>query len=274
MKTYLRCSMHVGAMEYPFKAPEYVQREADALKERCRQYELKNANDIFLIPIDTEEYSDVLAFYERYKEYATGNLFYEHKFTKSEMEKAEYYFLKCGTLVETLYEENEIYTHCCNGSNIREKQIGFYKMKKSSMGKRVIACSYDYCDIVSKEVKEAFEKEQLTNLKMLPVYDKQEKEILAYQLDAESTLPPLAEINNWIEYRRCPQCNKIVWKGIHILNHPLYMPLEWKEELKDINCTLEIFPSGGRYYIISKKTYNILQDLGAKKLMCEPIVFI
>lgn len=275
MKTYLRCPIHVSTMEYPFKAPEHVQKAADELKERCEQYR-KNTDINYLIPIDSKEYEEVLAFAKEYKSFFHSNLFYQHKFTKKEMNEANYYLLECsGTQVELLYEENEIYAHCCKDSHCRKKQIGNYRIKKSSIKNRVITMSYDGRYIISKELKEVFEKEQLTNLKLLPVYDIKGIEIVAYQMEAANTLPPLAEINGWNVYKECGYCKEKRWHGIYGIAHPFYIPIDWDKELGDINMTSEVFSdSDSRYYIISKKMYEILLSMQAKKLACEPIILI
>lgn len=133
--------------------------------------------------------------------------------------------------------------------------------------------SYDGRYIISKELKEVFEKEQLTNLKLLPVYDIKGIEIVAYQMEAVNTLPPLAEINGWNVYKECENCKEKRWHGIYGIAHPFYIPIGWDKELGDINMTSEVFSdSYSRYYIISKKMYEILLSMQAKKLACEPII--
>lgn len=276
MKTYLRCSIHVSTMEYPFKAPEYVQEAASELEAKCEQYKLKNSNCIYLIPVDTDEYKEVLQFAKEYKEFFHNNLFYQHDYTKKEMNEADYYLLKClGTEVELIYEENEVYTHCCENSRFRKEQIGYYKMKKSSMKNKIIALSYDGRYIISKELKEAFEKAKLTNLKLLPVYDTKGNEIIAYQMEGIGQLPSLEKINNWVVYGECLNCNMKRFYGVHTINHPFYLPKEWEPNLNDLNVTSEVFSASySRYYIISKKMFEILVSMGAKKLACEPITML
>ncbi len=276
MKTYLRCPIHVSTMEYPFRAPEHVQKAANILKEKCEQYRVKNADNIYMIPIDTKEYEEVLEFAQEYKSFFYSNLMYQHKFTKKEMNEANYYLLECsGGQVELLYEENVVYEHCCVNARCRKTQIGNYRIRKSSIKNRVIAMSYDGRYVISKELKEAFEKEQLTNIKLLPVYDIKGIEILAYQMEAVNTLPSLAELNGWNVYKECEYCKMKRWHGIYNINHPFYIPRSWEENLEDINMTEEVFSdSYNRYYIISKKMYEIMLDMNAKKLSCEPLMMI
>lgn len=88
-------------------------------------------------------------------------------------------------------------------------------------------------------------------------------------------LDPLSKINGWSISRECLKCHKKYWEPIHKVVHPFYIPLSWKDTLNDFNSTDEIFTEvGSRYYVISKKFYNILVESGAKKLKCQPISFI
>ena len=108
----------------------------------------------------------------------------------------------------------------------------------------------------------------------MPVYDRKEKEVIAYQLCADALLPELSQVNHWEIEIQCPNCSSTEWRGIHHAPHPFYIPKEWEKELLDFNYTSEKFSLGSRYCIISKKVYQLLLHLGTKKVLCEPIVFV
>lgn len=274
MQTYLRNSLFVRSKEFPYKAPEYVQKAAGELRNECRKYEMK-CGDMFLLPIDSEEYQKVLAFAEEYKEYWGGQMFYEHRFTKRELDEAEYLLLKCSAApIEPIIKEQEAYSRCCCKSNMRGEQLKCYTLRKGAMKNKILAHTYDYRWIFSVEAKEAMECAGFTNIKFLPVYNTSRKELLAYQLKEDNLLPELAEINGWKIYEKCPNCNRTDWDGIQTVPHPFYMPKEWKEQLQDFNFTAERFAVGSRYCIISRRVYQLLLQLGAKKMSCEPIVFL
>lgn len=274
MQTYLRSSLLVRAKDFPYKAPEHVEKIAEELRNRCKQYEVKTGG-IYLIPVTSEEYQSILDFRNKYSDFDSGNMFYEHKFTKQEISNAEYYLLKCTAApAEVFYNELITFERCCNFSKLRGKQIKCYKTGKGTMKNKVILLSYDGRYILSHEARKAIEEERCTNFKVLPVYDTKEKDILAYQLCENEILPSLAGCNNWSIHDKCSNCGHTEWEGILKASHPFYMPKEWKNTLQDFNYTEEQFAAGSRLCIISKKVYLLLLQLGAKKIPCEPIIFV
>lgn len=275
MKTYVRYSLNIRSGQYPYKAPEHIEKIAEEVREKYKIYEIKTKSDIFLIPVDSQEYTMIFEYEKRFGEYSGSLMFFENKFTKSEMEEAQYYLLKCTSApVEVVCDELKTYKRCCENSMQRGEQIGYYKMAKKEMGNKKVAFSYDYRFILSVEAKEAIQSENCTNFKVMPVYDRKEKEVIAYQLCADVLLPELSLVNHLEIEKQCPKCNSTEWRGIHHVPHPFYIPKEWEKELLDFNYTSEKFSLGSRYCIISKKVYQLLLNLGARKISCEPIVFV
>lgn len=275
MKTYLRYSLHVCTMKYPFKTPEAVQNASKELQKRCKKYEIENAGGVLLIPTDVEEYSLVLEFRKKYAPYTEKFLMYERVYTKKEMDSAEYYLLRCNSVIANDYKPQETFTTCCEYSNFYNEQIGNYKIKTGDMKSKVIAFTYDYRFIVANAVKAAWEEQGMTNVEYIPVYGKKNMEVAAYQIACKQQMKPLAELNGWSVYYECEHCHKIYWNPIHEVPHSFYIPLSWKEQLADLNATYEMFTNvGSRYYVISRRLYNELVLLGARKLKCEPVTFI
>lgn len=142
------------------------------------------------------------------------------------------------------------------------------------MKNKVISFSSAYRFIVTPEVKERIEQSDLHNFEFFPVLAKTKGDILAWQIEAKELLPPLKEINGWRVYRKCPFCRKQNYDPIQVYSHPLYMPTSMKEQLNDINATQETFTEiQSRYIIISKRVYNLLKEMGAKNLNCQPVIF-
>ena len=88
MKTYLRYSISVNK-----KAPVTIQDAAQTLYEKCKQYSINETLKLVLMPIDSPEYPLVMDFIEKYREYAYGNVFYEHKYFLEANEEKHYLFL-------------------------------------------------------------------------------------------------------------------------------------------------------------------------------------
>ena len=273
MKTYLKYSLDVWSKTYPYKAPDEVQKESDELKKEL--YEYSNKNGYLHIPIDSMAYTKVIDFRKKYYEYSYGNVFYYNIFSKQEIAEAEFFNLKCTTLIENDYNVLTAFEYPCEHCKIKGKQLENYTVKKNGLGNRHIAFSYDYRFIISTALKEKLESENITNAKFIPVYDKRHTGIEGYQLDAKNTLPSLAQINGWKNMIMCPHCNRSRWSGIQNTPHPFYIPKEWKSELKDVNATCDVFTElDSKYIIISRKVYDILKEMGTKKLDCEPVVFV
>ena len=268
MKTYLRYSISVNK-----KAPVNIQDAAQTLYEKCKQYSINETLKLVLMPIDSPEYPLVMDFIEKYREYAYGNVFYEHKYSKKEVDNAEYYRLGTKSIVcVTTTTEHDLY--CCDKKTFLWTIANNFQIGRNEMKNKIISFSSAYRFIVTPEVKERIEQSDLQNFEFFPVLSKTKDDILAWQIEAQELLPPLKEINGWRVDKKCPYCGKQNYDGTHVYAHPLYMPITMKEQLKDINATQETFSElQARYYIISKRVYNLLKDLGAKNLSCQPIVF-
>lgn len=273
MKTYLRYSIFVHTWTYPYKAPEHVQAAAKEVYEKCRQYSINKTSDVFLMPIDAPEYPLVMEFIEKYKEYAYGNIFYEHKFTKKELDEAEYYRLATKSIVcATKSVKYDLY--CCDKKSFLWTIANDFKISRSDMKNKIISFSSAYRFFITQEVKERIEQSDLQNFEFFPVLSKTKDDILAWQIEAKELLPPLIEINGWRVDKKCPYCGKQNYDPIHVYAHSLYMPISMKEQLKDFNATQETFTElQSRYIIISKRVYNLLQEMGAENLNCKPIIF-
>lgn len=268
MKTYLRYAISVNK-----KAPEYIKATSEEVYEICRQYLIDKATDVFLMPIDAPEYPLVMEFIERYKEYVYKNVFYEHKFTKKEIDEAEYYRLATKSIV-CVTASTEFNLYCCDKKSFLWTIANNFKIGYNDMKNKVISYSSSYHFIITTEVKERLERSDLQNFEFFPVLSKTNNDILAWQIEAKELLPPLKEINGWRVDKKCPYCGKQNYDPIHVYAHPLYVPTSMKEQLKDINATQETFTElQSRYIIISKRVYNLLKEMGAKNLNCKPIVF-
>ena len=275
MKTYLKVMVHVSTLTPPFKAPIHVRNELELLEEKLVNYSVKDQSNTYMIPIDTDEYAQVLSFKEKFEEYFRGIMAYYHFFTKQELSEAEYFLLKCTTLIENNYNFLSAFEYPCEHCKIFGKQLENYTVKKNGLGNRLMAFSYDYRFIISTALKEKLESKNITNAKFIPVYDKRHTGIEGYQFDAEQPLKSLSKINGWEPYFTCQHCNRSQYRGVQHTPHPFYIPKEWKSELKDVNATSDVFTElDSNYIIISRKVYDILKEMGTKKLDCEPVVFV
>lgn len=275
MKTLLRYSLGVIGREYPYVVPREIQKVSETLLCKMTKYLLYKDDDIVLVPVDSIDYEEIMEYKEKYTPYTSNLIMYQNKFSKKEMISADFYLLQCGSLIENFYNVEGTFRTCCEKSNLYNEQIGCYKIKESGMKNSVIKFTYDYRFIISKKVKGEFELQGITNGVYIPVYGKRTGQIIAYQLECKRVMSPLSNLNHWSINRECQHCHKKYWEPIHQVPHAFYIPLAYKESLEDINATTEMFTNvGSRYYVISKRIYNILKDLGAKKLLCEPIVFV
>jgi len=268
MMTYLKYVLSVNK-----NAPMNVQVAVQDLYEKCKRYSIDETLKLVLMPIDSMEYPLVMEFIEKYREYAYRNVFYKHEFTKKEIDNAEYYRLGTKSIVcVTSTTEHDLY--CCDKKSFFWTIANNFKIGRKDMGNKLISFTSVNRFIVTPEVKERIEESDLQNFAFFPVLSKTQDEILAWQIETKELLPSLKEINGWRVETKCPNCGKQNYEGLQIYDHTLYIPLSMKENLKDINATQETF-SGlqARYYIISKRVYNLLKELGAKNLSCQPIVF-
>jgi len=268
MKTYLRYAISVNK-----KAPEHAKIKAKEIFEKCRQYSINEVYNIILMPIDVPEYPLVMKFIEEFKEYAYGNIFYEHKFTKKEIEDAEYYRLATKSIVcPKTSTKHDLY--CCDKKIFLWTIANDFKISRSDMKNKIISFSSAYRFFIAQEVKERIELSDFQNFEFFPVLSKTSDDILAWQIEAKELLPPLIEINGWRVDKKCPYCGKRNYNPIQDYPHPLYMPISMKAQLKDINATQETFTElQSRYIIISKRVYNLLKEMGARNLNCMPIIF-
>lgn len=268
MRTYLRYAIFVNR-----KAPANVQDAARDLFEKCRKYSITDKLKLVLMPINTPEYPLVMEFIEKHKEYAYRNIFYEHKFTKKEIDEAEYYRLATRSIV-CVSGSTEFNQYCCDKKTFLWTIANNFQIGRNEMKNKVISFSSAYRFIVTPEVKERIEQSDLHNFEFFPVLAKTKGDIDAWQIEAKELLPPLKEINGWRVYRKCPFCRKQNYDPIQVYSHPLYMPTSMKEQLNDINATQETFTEiQSRYIIISKRVYNLLKEMGAKNLNCQPVIF-
>lgn len=275
MRTYLRYSISVQAKQFPYKAPLEIETISDGLYNRCEKYSVSKMGKIVLIPIDIPEYNVIMNFKETYSEYTSDVIIYEHKFTKKEMDSAEYYLLKSTSLILPKESSPDMFSRCCEKRTLVGDQKGSFIIGKNDMANKVISFTSPYRFFVSKEFKEAVEKLQYTNFDFINVYSAKMKEILAYQLEAKILLPTLEDYNHWGIYKECPYCHRKIHNGIYKNPSPFSIPLSYKDNLKDINATSEVFSEiQAHHYIISRRVYELLLSMGAKKLACEPIIFI
>lgn len=276
MKTYLRYSIRPKINPRTnSEIPEDAKQEAVQLFEQCRQYCINEQLKLVLVPIDTKCYEDIMVYINRYYEWASGLIMYEHKYSKEEMDNAEYYRLKVNSFLPTKSQDlRSMYSFCCDKGKMINEQIGNMKLSLRDIEKKGISFTGSYRFLVTIAIKETLEVKNISNIKFIPSYDKLGKNIVAYQIEAQEFLPSLEPYNNWGVYKKCNFCGKTIFNPQHQNITPFLFPISYKDKLKDFNATFEQFPQSSREYIISKKLYNVLLSYGARKLACEPILFI
>lgn len=276
MKTFLRYAIIPiqNSRSNDSKISLQVTREANALFEQCKKYSINEDSKLVLVPIDTKEYSDIMEYINRYTEWSSG-LIYEHKYTKKEINDAEFLLLQSTSMICPQKSSEKMFSKCCDKGVLFGSQEDFFQMKESDIRKKIITGTNAYRYFISMETKEKIISENISNIRFMSVYDIKNGSTLAYQIETVKFLPPLAECNEWRVYKKCEYCGKIIYDVLHKYTHPLYLPKSIKNSLYDFNSTSEIFTEiGARYYVISKRMYEILLDMGAKGLKCEPIIFI
>lgn len=276
MKTYLRYS--ISPTKNPrtnIEIPEGAKQEAAQLFEQCRQYCINEQLKLVLVPIDTKYYEDIMVYINRYYEWASGLIMYEHKFKKKEMETAEFFLLKSTSLICPEESNSQMFSRCCEINKLCGNQEGYFRIKKRDMEKRNITFTSAYKYFVSKETQKKLILENVSNIEYLPVYNMKNDEILAYQIEAKKLISPIAECNGWEVYKSCSSCGKVIYNPIHQYAHPFYLPKAFKDNLEDFNATSEVFTEiCARYYIISKRMHELLFQTDSKSLKCEPIIFV
>lgn len=276
MKTYLRYSLSITPIPFSSEViPEELIKKAYELYKRCEPYSINENIKLVLVPIDSHEYFDIIKLREQYPKYKSFCI-YKHKYTKKEMDDAEYYCLKVNSFLPTESQDiQSMYCFCCNKGKIINEQIGNVKLNVRDIEKKGISFTGSYRYLVTIAIKEALVKKNIGNIKFIPSYNKTGKNIVAYQIEAQDLLPPLVQYNNWGIYKKCDFCGKLVYNPQHQNIVPFSIPIYYKDKLQDFNATCEQFTqSSSRYYIISKKLYDVLLSCGAKKLDCEPVLFV
>ncbi|NLZ45959.1 MAG: hypothetical protein GX896_04625 [Clostridiales bacterium] len=266
MITYLRYAISPTKNPRTNKEiPEIVKREAEKLFNQCRKYCINEKLKLVLMPIDTKDYKDVMSYINQYSEWASGLIMYEHKFNKKEMEEAKFLLLKSTSLICPEKGTSQMFSRCCDSNKLIGNQEGFFKIRKNDMEKKMITGTSAYRYFISKEIKEKLISDNISNIKFLPVYNMNNDEVLAYQIEAKKLMPLLAEYNKWRVYKGCLKCGKLVYNPIQDYAHPLIIPKEFKAYLSDFNATFEVFTEiCSRYYIISKKFIHYCLKQGQK----------
>jgi len=274
MKTFLRYDISVQTKQYPFKAPREIEELSQELFLKCSKYSIVDQTMLLLVPIDVPEYNLIMKFKSDYPEYTSKLVIYEHKYSKKEIEEAEFLLLKSKSMV--ILQNNKVrFEKCCEKGKFSGKQINSFIINKNQFQNKVISGTNVYRYLVSIEAKEKLEETEISNIIFIPVYSVNNSELVAYQIEVQSLLQSLEPYNNWGIYKKCENCGKILSNTKHNFPQPFMIPKDYMKELKDFNATSEVFTElASRYYIISKKMYKTLQILNAKKLICEPIKFI
>lgn len=241
--------------------------------KKCKKYSIDDEMRLVRLPINSQEYTILQEFLKKYDGIVRKICMYDIEYTKKEKEIAEFYLLKCKSIVipDSIAD---IDGYCCSEKTIKNLRFYDYTIKESDMKNRSIAFTSNYRFLVSPMIKEECERQKISNIVFEPVYTRKKK-LVAYFIESEDHMSELSSVNNWPLTVKCNKCNKILYDGTHTVPHPFLIPLNEKQELKDFNSTQEQFTElRARNYVISKKLYQILLNSGAKNLICQPIQFI
>lgn len=273
MKILSRISIKPSVDEYPYKAPDKVLREAKALLVQVSQYCIQEELMLLLIPIDTEEYKWVKAFIAKNEQYFTSHMeLFERKFSKGEINTAEFLILRVANIVYSS-SENDNFDYCCEDRCFRIGMNSNMRIESKSMKNKDLGFATNYRFVISERMKELLENNQIDNIEYIPVFQKKQNIIVAYQIEPKVVLPPLAKANEWKHYKSCEKSGQHIYDSNY--KNQLIIPKEIAKNLMNFNASIELFTElGTREYIISNKIYAILKDAGVRALICEPVRII
>ena len=270
MKTYFKISLVPLAKEYPFKVPADVKRKAKDLCNKLSKYLIVEDLNMLYLPMESAEYSEVMAFVNEHCEYFYGTLgFYERKYSKHEMENAEYFTLKIANLVYSSNESNN-FEYCCNEKCFAVGTNNNMRLEARSMKNKDLGFTSDYRFVISENLKTIIENSNISNMIFIPAFHEKKDIIVAYQIEPIELMANIAELNDWIIYRSCANSGKTIYDSNYVNQLAINKAIAMK--MHDFNATSELFTELGTHeYIISKKLYLILKACGIKSLKCEPI---
>lgn len=275
MKTYLRYPMILtDSTATKSKVPNEAKEELEILFNKCEAYCINSTLRIILLPIDSNLYGEVMSFINRYKEWANKLVTYEHKFTKTEIQRSEYFLVASKSLVCIKGSIGECFESCCSNGSLLGNQKDYFKVNRVDIKNKLFTATNTCRYFITQLLKDSLTQQSFTNIQFLPVYDDKTDDVVAYQVEVNEVMPSLSELNGWITYKECSQCGKKIYDVIQNYPHPFYLPANIKTSLKDFNATLETFSEAdAKYYIISRRFLEALESMGVKGLICQPIVF-
>jgi len=273
MILFSRLSIKPSSEEYPFRAPECVENEAKDLFQKLSKYCIHEEMMLLLLPVESEDYKKVKTFISKYPQYFDSFLeLYERKYSKSEIEKAEYFVLRVENLVY-ISSIDDVYEYCCKNRCFVVNQKTNFRIETKSMKNKDIGFTTNYRFVVSERMKNIIEENEITNVKFIPVYQTKKDIIVAYQIEPDELMPELSNINNWNVYLNCDISGEKVYDPNNM--NQFTVRKELVNRLHDFNATKEIFTElGAHNYIISRKMFDLIKRQNIKSLKCEPIKII
>lgn len=272
MIIYSRIGICPMADEYPYKAPEFVEQEAEIVLNKHRQYCIHDGMKLMLVPTQSEAYEDIKELIRKYPEfYQERKELFERKYTKLEMDKAKAFRMKieaifCG------YDDEDIYhSYSCDICKFYNKQIKDYEIPPKEWRNRDLVFSTYSTFYLAEGLKKEIEKLNATNVWFRPGWSRKDKSIpVAYQIEVNEYLPKLKELNHWQTYKICSECGKEVLESN--FKDPIYVTKDILDSLKDFNATQETFTEiSAREYIVSRRIFELFKNYGVKKMRFEPV---
>lgn len=204
---------------------------------------------------------------------------YSLEFTPKELSDAEYYEL-AGNIWSIVRPSSkpyitDVYTMLDRVDGVwfpgeqRESwrfAAGTWKTKK-----------FSYADngefFASLGFRESMEAEGLTGIKYISATDKK-GEVVAWQLSADKTLPPLLEYNKatFKPMAYSKKLDRTVFS--YTMSDQIHMPKEYKPLLSDFNMSLEQFGyMSNRLTIVSRKFVEVLKNHKVPRMIVFPVKF-
>jgi hypothetical protein len=189
------------------------------------------------------------------------------EYTKSEINKAEYFLLKLGIYgkedyTESYQTEYEEYKKCSLCGHSYQKQVSDLYIDKKMFGKKQISTTSKEEIVISQMMYEILLDNNISGVEFRPVHHKDFKmkdEPNLYQLLITSIMPPMEDSVLVEEENYCAGCKL---HGLFLRSLLCYKKSAI-QSIKDFNLTYEHFGGGyntAQYCIINKKVFKLLKD--------------
>ena len=147
------------------KIPEEIEKQAEDFVSKYEKYCISHNMKLFEVSMDSIMYKEFKQFHQKYPEYFVDEFeTYERRFTKKEMENADFYELEIANIVY-VHDDCEEFAMCCENRCFVVSQIEDVFIEPQSFKNKHLGFTTSYRFAISPELKKRCEEEDMLLVK-------------------------------------------------------------------------------------------------------------